>query len=44
MPGGILIVIGMVIVAPIAIFIGGAIWSALLGWFLVEDTEKAEIS
>lgn len=39
MPGGILIVIGMVLVAPVAIFIGGAVWSALLGWFLMEDTE-----
>ncbi len=31
MPGGALIVIGMVLVAPVVIFLGGAVWSALAG-------------
>jgi len=41
MPGGILIVIGMVLVAPVAIFLGGAVWSALLGQMLADDAEAA---
>ncbi|MCZ7529857.1 MAG: hypothetical protein M5U31_05655 [Acidimicrobiia bacterium] len=39
MPGGALIVIGMVLVAPVAIFLGGAVWSALLGQLLADDAD-----
>jgi len=38
--GGIIMAILMVIVLPIAVFIGGAIWSALMGWLLVEDADE----
>jgi hypothetical protein len=37
--GGILIVVVMLAALPVAVMLGGAIWSALLGWFLVEDAE-----
>jgi hypothetical protein len=38
--GGILIVIAMLVVLPIAVMLGGAIWSALMGWLLTDDTEQ----
>ena len=40
MPGVVLLVIGMLIVGPIAIMLGGAIWSALVGWLLIDDTDQ----
>jgi hypothetical protein len=39
MAGGILIVIAMLIVLPIAVMLGGAIWSAVMGFFLTDDAE-----
>ncbi len=38
--GGIVMAILMVFVLPIAVFLGGAIWSALVGWLLVEDADE----
>jgi len=38
--GGILIVIAMLVVLPIAVMLGGAIWSVLMGWLLTEDAEQ----
>jgi hypothetical protein len=40
MVGVVLIVLALVIVGPIAIMLGGAVWSALMGWVLVDDTEQ----
>jgi len=37
--GGIIIAVVMLLIFPIAIMLGGAIWSALLGFLLVEDAE-----
>jgi len=37
--GGVLIVIAMLVVLPVAVMLGGAIWSALMGWVLVDDAE-----
>jgi hypothetical protein len=37
--GGIVIVVVMLLLFPIAIMVGGAIWSALLGWLLVDDAD-----
>jgi hypothetical protein len=31
-PGAVLIVIAMVLVLPVAVMFGGAVWSALVGW------------
>lgn len=39
MPGAVLIVLAMVLVGPLAVMFGGAVWSALVGWLLVDDAE-----
>ncbi len=38
--GGITMAILRVFELPISVFLGGAIWSALLGWLLVEDADE----
>jgi hypothetical protein len=38
--GGVIIVVLMVLVIPVAIFVGGFVWSALIGHFLVRDAEE----
>jgi hypothetical protein len=40
--GGIVIAVVMLLLLPIAIMLGGAIWSALLGFLLVEDAEARQ--
>jgi hypothetical protein len=37
MAGGVLMVLVMVLVVPVAIMFAGAIWSALFGWFSCES-------
>ena len=37
--GGIIMVIVMLLILPVAVMLGGAIWSALMGFLLVEDAE-----
>jgi hypothetical protein len=37
--GGIIIAAIMLLVFPVLIMFGGAIWSALMGWTLVEDAD-----
>ncbi len=39
MPGAIIFVICMVLVVPVAVMFGGAIWSALFGWMTADDAE-----
>jgi cytoskeletal protein RodZ len=39
--GGIVLAVIMLLVIPVLIMFGGAIWSALFGWLLVEDREQA---
>jgi hypothetical protein len=39
-PGAIIFVIAMVLVVPVAVMFGGAIWSAVFGWLSVEDAER----
>ena len=38
--GGIILAAIMLLVVPVLIMFGGAIWSALFGWLLVDDTER----
>ena len=38
--GGIVMVVIMLLVLPVAVMLGGAIWSALMGWLLVDDAEQ----
>jgi hypothetical protein len=37
MPGGVVIAIVMLLVLPVAVMLGGAVWSALMGFLLSED-------
>ncbi len=39
MAGAVIIVVAMILVIPMAIFLGGLVWSAVLGHFLVADGE-----
>jgi hypothetical protein len=41
-PGVVIIVIVMVLAIPVAIMLGGAVWSAIVGWLLVDDTERRD--
>jgi len=42
MPGAIVFVVAMVLVVPVAVMFAGAIWTALIGWLLVDDaTERS---
>ena len=40
MVGVVAIVIAMVLVGPVLLFVGGAVWSALLGQLLTTDAER----
>jgi membrane glycosyltransferase len=40
MVGALLMVLVMVLVVPVAIMFGGAIWSALFGWVSSEDADR----
>ena len=35
--GAIVFAVAMVLVVPVAVMVGGAIWSALFGWLASED-------
>ena len=30
----------MILILPVAVMLAGAIWSALLGWLLVDDAQR----
>jgi len=38
--GGIIMVVLMLLLLPVAVMLGGAIWSALMSWLLVDDAEQ----
>ena len=38
--GGVVMVVLMLLILPVAVMLGGAIWSALMGWLLVDDAEQ----
>jgi hypothetical protein len=40
MLGVVLIVLALVVVGPIAVMLGGAIWSALVGWLVMDDANQ----
>ena len=42
MAGGVLIAIAMILVIPIGVMFGGAIYSAVLGWCFPASAESAE--
>lgn len=39
MVGVVLIILGMVLVFPVAVMVGGAVWSALMGWLFSAEPE-----
>ncbi len=40
MLGVVLIVLALVVVGPIAVMLGGAVWSALIGWLVGDDADQ----
>lgn len=40
MGGPITIVLVMVLLGPVAVMLGGAAWSALMGWVLGDDADQ----
>lgn len=38
--GAVLILIVFVLIGPVALFMGGAVWSALHGWLQSEDADQ----
>jgi hypothetical protein len=40
MAGAIVFAVAMVLVVPVAVMFGGAIWSALFGWLASEDANQ----
>lgn len=39
MVGVVLIVLTLLLFGPLFVMFGGAVWSALVGWLLMDDTE-----
>jgi hypothetical protein len=39
--GGIVMTVLMILILPVAVMLGGAIWSALMGWLLTDDADQA---
>jgi hypothetical protein len=39
MIGVVLVVLALVLVGPILIMLAGAVWSALVGWLVLDDVE-----
>ena len=42
MAGAIVFAVAMVLVVPIAVMFGGAIWSALFGWLSSDDADRRQ--
>jgi membrane glycosyltransferase len=42
--GALLMIVVMVLVMPVAIMFGGAIWSALFGWIASDDADRRQQS
>jgi hypothetical protein len=40
MVGVVLVVLALVLVGPILVMLGGAVWSALVGWLFGDGTEQ----
>jgi hypothetical protein len=39
MAGGVVMVVAMLLVLPVAVMLGGAVWSAVMGFFLTDDAD-----
>jgi hypothetical protein len=40
MVGVVLIVLALVLIGPIAVMLGGAVWSGLAGWLLSDEADQ----
>ncbi|GIU86184.1 MAG: hypothetical protein KatS3mg009_0699 [Acidimicrobiia bacterium] len=40
MPGAVVILVVLFVVGPFALFVGGAVWSALVGWMASDDADR----
>ena len=40
MIGVVLIILAMAVVGPVGLFLVGAIWSGVTGWFLSDDADR----
>jgi hypothetical protein len=40
MVGVVLILLGLVLVGPVIVMLGGALWSGLAGWLLSDDADQ----
>ncbi|MGZ4674954.1 MAG: hypothetical protein ACXVJ7_04095 [Acidimicrobiia bacterium] len=40
MIGAVLVILVLVLVGPVAVMLGGAIWSAVVGWLLGDDADQ----
>ena len=40
MAGAIIFVVVMVLVVPVGVMVGGAVWSAVFGFFAVDDAKR----
>ncbi len=40
MAGALIFVVTMVLVVPVAVMVGGAVWSAVFGFFAVDDAKR----
>ena len=44
MVGAVIILIVLVVAGPIFVMLGGALWTAVVGWFLVDDAERRAVA
>jgi len=40
MAGVVLMLLGLFVVGPVGLFVVGALWSAVFGWFAVDDAAR----
>ena len=40
MPGAVIIVVVLVLVGPVAVMLGGAAWSGVVGWVIGNDADQ----
>jgi len=40
MPGAVIIVVVLVLVGPVAVMLGGAAWSGVVGWLIGNDADQ----
>ena len=44
MPGAVAILVVLFLVGPFSLFVGGALWSALVGWMASDDADRRAVT